>query len=131
MPNQRPSTTTSTNTSKAETPASSPMQTSSNPISCLVGSIKATAMPLVKGFGQLPPALQAPILVVMLLFSIVPVLWLLFVVPPICLVAAGVYSYRYGYHTFVGHFEMAMREHFEVSEEVDPGHKALVYIDGP
>lgn len=103
---------------KQDSPVPTEMQGPPNYVSCFIGSLKSVFVPLVRGLQQLPPVLQAPILVALLLFSIIPVLWGLFVLPPALLIVAAVYSYNYGYQTFVRHFETAMREHFEISEEV-------------
>ena len=97
-----------------------------NYISSVLGTVKQTLCPLVTAFGTLSPGVKLGVSFVVGMVLFIPAIWFIVMLPFMVVSLVGAYSAIFGYDTFVKHFEAAMREHLEVSDEVLPN--VLIFI---
>lgn len=104
--------------SEPDEPPAPPQPPSRNYISSTIGHVKYLASPLTNKLYRLSQTARYVLIIISLPFIIFPAVWLLFLGPWILFILALIYSAIFGVSKFVTHFEEALREHFNVSDEV-------------
>lgn len=89
-----------------------------NYISGAIKYVKQQSVPLSNKWAGMPPTQRLLAIAIATPFVIVPMAWLIFSSPWILLFTAAVYSVLFGFRTFTAHASSAVREHFNVSNEV-------------
>ena len=94
------------------------MQGGDNYISCFIGTAKGAGQPAVDWFNRLSSTPRTLLTAVMIPLMLIPLFWMVLLVPPVVFLVTIVYSTLFGFRTFVNHLEAALREHFSVSDSV-------------
>jgi hypothetical protein len=89
-----------------------------NHISNAVVCFKGWCAPVCNKWSTLSLTTRYILIALSMPFVIFPAVWLLLLGPSVLFLFALVYSAIYGFNVFIAHFEAALKEHFNVADEV-------------